>query len=178
MEKSEKSRPLVQYPLKTGTTAGVLLYYCLGSLSLTRAKINVADKEGLLNLLTTLLANERTSCSEWRCSIRPESQGESLGQCFICNCLCIGLTDSVLSSGPKAYTGEIQTRKLLRHLELSFSRYAYAAEDQCLSPSTTAGTERALRTQAGPVAQKGRVTQLPQHTVVVKAVRSGSTVGC
>jgi hypothetical protein len=36
------------------------------------------------------------SCSEWRCSRRPESQGESLGQCFICNCLCIGVTDPVL----------------------------------------------------------------------------------
>ena len=44
------------------------------------------------------------SCSEWRCSIRPESQGESLGQFFICNCLCIGLTDSVLSSGPIVLT--------------------------------------------------------------------------
>jgi len=56
------------------------------------------------DLLTTLHANERTSCSEWRCSIRPESQGESLGQCFICNWLCIGLTDSVLSSGPIVLT--------------------------------------------------------------------------
>jgi len=51
-----------------------------------------------------LLANERASCTEWRCSIMPESQGESFGQCFICNCLCIGLTDSVLSSGPIVLT--------------------------------------------------------------------------
>ena len=36
------------------------------------------------------------SCSEWRGSRRPESQGESLGQCFICNCLRIGVTDPVL----------------------------------------------------------------------------------
>ena len=56
------------------------------------------------DLLTRLLANERTSCSEWRCSIRPKSQGGSLGQCFICNCLCIGLTDPVLSSGPIVLT--------------------------------------------------------------------------
>ena len=49
-------------------------------------------------LLTTLLANERASSSEWGCSIRPGSQGGSLGQCFVYSCLCIGLTDSVLSS--------------------------------------------------------------------------------
>jgi len=56
------------------------------------------------DLLTTLLANERTSCSEWRCSIRPESQGGILGQCFICSCLCNGRADSVLSSGPIVLT--------------------------------------------------------------------------
>ena len=43
---------------------------------------------------------------------------------------------------------------------------------------TTADNARALRTRAGPVAQKGRATQLPQHTAVVGAVRSDSTVGC
>ena len=37
-------------------------------------------------------------------SIRLESQGQSLGQCLICNWLCIGLTDSVLSSGPIVLT--------------------------------------------------------------------------
>ena len=29
---------------------------------------------------------------------------EGFGQCLICNCLCIGLTDSVLSSGPIVLT--------------------------------------------------------------------------
>ena len=44
--------------------------------------------------------------------------------------------------------------------------------------STTADNARALRTRAGPTAQKGRATQLPQHTVVVEAVRAGSTIEC
>jgi len=62
----------------------------------------LANERGVRHdLLTTLLANERASCSEWRCSIRPEFQGEGLGQCFICICLCIGLT---VSSGPIVLT--------------------------------------------------------------------------
>ena len=44
--------------------------------------------------------------------------------------------------------------------------------------STTADNARALRTRARPTAQKGRATQLPQHTVVVEAVRAGNTIEC
>jgi len=44
--------------------------------------------------------------------------------------------------------------------------------------STTADNARAFRTRAGPVAQKFHATQLPQHNVLVEAVRSGSTVEC
>ena len=44
--------------------------------------------------------------------------------------------------------------------------------------STTAENARALRTRAGQTAKKGRATQLPQHTVVVEAVRVGSTIEC